>query len=349
MVLDVPEGQGADADAACAQASAGGGPRHFLVAGNPRPALEAALASIERGSAGVLAIVLEKEGSTYAGVGDLVLFDGDRQCGWLSGGCLEPQLSERARAIGGDRIIEWMEVDTRDDSALLAGSALGCRGRLRIALMPLRPLQGLANVLSAWLLRRNTLDLHIGADGSAAIRAGGEVVNCRFEGPAPWAAADARWHVTLPPLPRALLLGAGPETTTLVPLLREVGWWTCVAEQRARWQAAGAAADYQLDTGASEALAACDADAALVMHHDFERDREALVALADSSIPFIGLLGPRRRRDDLFKLLTVAQQASLEPRLHAPIGLDLGGRGAQAIALSIAAQLQQWRATPTSA
>jgi xanthine dehydrogenase accessory factor len=84
-------------------------------------------------------------------------------------------------------------------------------------------------------------------------------------------------------------------------------------------------------------------DAVLVMHHNFELDREALEALAATSVPFIGLLGPRRRRDDLFKLLTPEARAALSPRLRSPIGLALGGPGPEAIALSIAAQLQAWR------
>lgn len=79
------------------------------------------------------------------------------------------------------------------------------------------------------------------------------------------------------------------------------------------------------------------------MHHDFELDREALVALADTNVAFIGLLGPRRRREDLFKLLTPDQRHRLSPRLQSPVGLDIGGRGPEAISLSIAAQLQQWR------
>ena len=84
-------------------------------------------------------------------------------------------------------------------------------------------------------------------------------------------------------------------------------------------------------------------DAALVMHHNFELDLDALDALSATSVPFVGLLGPRRRCEDLFRLLTTASHAALRARLHSPIGLDLGGRGAEAIALSVAAQLQAWR------
>ena len=73
------------------------------------------------------------------------------------------------------------------------------------------------------------------------------------------------------------------------------------------------------------------------------REGEALEALASSGHRFVGLLGPRRRREDLFRLLPAEARAALEPRLHSPVGLDLGGQGAEAIALSIAAQLQAFR------
>jgi len=55
---------------------------------------------------------------------------------------------------------------------------------------------------------------------------------------------------------------------------------------------------------------------------------------------YIGLLGPKSRRDRLLAEIG-ASAASLEPRLHGPAGLDLGGRGPEPIALSIVAQMQQ--------
>ena len=246
MELESPAHQSIGASGAFDPLDADASPRHaFLAAGNPRTVMEAAAAAIRRGPRGVLALVLETEGSTYAGVGDMVLFDDDLQVGWLSGGCLEPRLAKRARHVADSGHIDWVEIDTRSDDDLLAGSALGCRGRLRIAMLPLRSLHGVDALIDAYL------------------------------------------QIT----PAAALHDTGP-------------------------------------------------DAVLVMHHDFELDREALAALAgiDIDIGFIGLLGPRRRRDDLFKLLTASQCESLLARLQSPVGLDLGGRGPQAIALSIAAQ-----------
>lgn len=326
--------------------------RPFLAAGNPRVVLEAAVASIRRGDRGVLAMVLETEGSTYAGVGDMVLFDDELQVGWLSGGCLEPQLAKRSRDVADSGGIDWVEIDTRSDDDLLAGSALGCRGRLRIAMLPLRSMPGLGALIDAWLHAGVSLRANIGADGSVVFDAGSQRVQWSLDMHGQhWSGDAASWRLSLPRLPRLLILGAGPETPTLIPLLRELGWWVAIAERRARWSEAGTSADARLPLAATAALQDAAPDAVLVMHHDFELDREALDALAGIGIDidFIGLLGPRRRRDDLFKLLTPNQRESLMPRLRSPVGLDLGGRGPEAIALSIAAQLQQWRAVAASA
>ena len=325
--------------------------RHaFLAAGNPRAVLDASVASIRRGDRGVLALVLETEGSTYAGVGDMVLFDDDAQVGWLSGGCLEPQLAKRARDVADSGHIDWIEIDTRSDDDLLAGSALGCRGRLRIAMLPLRSMPGVDLLIDAWLHVGVSLHANIDADGSLAFAAGSQRAQWSLDTHGQhWSGDATSWQLSLPRLPRLLILGAGPETQTLIPLLRELGWWVCLAERRVRWNGVGSPADACLQSAPVAALHEASADAVLVMHHDFELDREALETLAGTDIGFIGLLGPRRRRDDLFKLLTARQCDSLTPRLRSPVGLDLGGRGPQAIALSIAAQLQQWRVVAASA
>ena len=51
---------------------------------------------------------------------------------------------------------------------------------------------------------------------------------------------------------------------------------------------------------------------------------------------YIGLLGPTRRRDMLLRDLGLSH---VPPRLHGPVGLDLGGESPEEIALEIASQL----------
>ncbi|MFC6839621.1 XdhC family protein [Xanthomonas theicola] len=289
----------------------------------------------------VLAVVMVAEGSTYAHAGAIALFgvDGAQQ-GWLSGGCLEPDIARCAASAAAAGTLAWMEIDTRADEDLLSGSAVGCRGRLHLALLPLSALPGFERLAQAWLQRRGGLTLALDAGGGVAATVAGEVLQWRLPRQARPAVAACSGQVQVPP-PRVSVFGAGPESAVLLPLLRQLGWMTTLVEQRPRWAGQAMLADLALACTPTRALAECaDSDAALVMHHHFELDREALDALAASAIPFLGLLGPARRREDLFRLLRPQQHAQLLPRLHSPIGLRLGGSGAEAIALSIAAQLQ---------
>ena len=68
-------------------------------------------------------------------------------------------------------------------------------------------------------------------------------------------------------------------------------------------------------------------DAALVMTHVADADLEALRALAVAQVPYVGLLGPPARRDELLARLDASERDALRPRLRAPLGLPLGGEG----------------------
>jgi xanthine/CO dehydrogenase XdhC/CoxF family maturation factor len=91
------------------------------------------------------------------------------------------------------------------------------------------------------------------------------------------------------------------------------------------------------DPGAAIALDGFDA--AVVMSHHLIADGRYLAALARSRVPYVGLLGPAARRERLFAELGPAAEA-LRSRLRAPVGLDLGGRTPEDIALSIVAEIQ---------
>ena len=78
--------------------------------------------------------------------------------------------------------------------------------------------------------------------------------------------------------------------------------------------------------------------AAIVMSHHLPSDLAYLRVLATSAIPYVGLLGPAMRRARLLADLGSDAQG-LHGRLHAPVGLPLGGRSPESIALAIIAQL----------
>ena len=78
------------------------------------------------------------------------------------------------------------------------------------------------------------------------------------------------------------------------------------------------------------------------MSHSLEADRKYLEALARSDLGFIGLLGPPHRRKRLLDDLGEETACLLDGRLRAPVGKRIGGRGPAAIALEIAAELQEY-------
>ena len=78
--------------------------------------------------------------------------------------------------------------------------------------------------------------------------------------------------------------------------------------------------------------------AAVVMSHHLPSDLGYLRMLAETEIPYVGLLGPAPRREKLLADLGDGAQR-LRARLHAPVGLALGGRTPESIALAIVAEI----------
>lgn len=338
--------------------------------GGLRAVVERLGVAIQHDAGAVLGLVVATEGSTYAKAGAALLLGGPQaRHGWISGGCLEPALDADAIDAAQRGVARLVALDTRADADLFFGSRLGCRGLLHVALLPVAQLQPLMPLLQAWsagqgplVLRLSHAGLHVGIDDEArhngiveqhrvgSSPTSGAVIGIADEMfiPLHWdastlpdaAQADTIATVRWPAPPRLLLFGAGPETPVLLPWLRQLGWMVDLVERRARWRDALALADGAIETTPAQAPLRNDYAAALVMNHDFELDRDALEAIAATPTPFVGLLGPPARRDDLLALLPADARAALAGRLHAPVGLELGGRGAEAIALSIVAQLQ---------
>ncbi len=88
--------------------------------------------------------------------------------------------------------------------------------------------------------------------------------------------------------------------------------------------------------------------AAVLMTHNLADDLAVLRCLAQHELAYLGILGPRSRSDALVADLQAAGLADwwqrLTPRVHAPIGLDLGAETPEQIALAITAEILACRA-----
>jgi xanthine/CO dehydrogenase XdhC/CoxF family maturation factor len=82
-----------------------------------------------------------------------------------------------------------------------------------------------------------------------------------------------------------------------------------------------------------------DWTAAVVMSHSYDQDLTSVAALARYRLPYLGLLGPRKRAEKLLREANVSLD-ELSGALHSPIGLDIGADGAEQIALAIIAEIQ---------
>ena len=330
-----------------------------------------------------LGILVATLGSTYRKAGAMLLMAGDGEYGGLiSGGCLEGDLGERARAVIETGRAARVTYDLRNADDLVWGLGLGCEGAMHVLLLRVgpreewQPLAHLATALTAHCptavgvvtesqdeamplgalllppapgegTPRSTRTLPSKAVAllqpaplaalAAAPRAG---VIGRLQGP------DSRWKLLLLPLalpPRLLMLGAGPDALPVVELAAHLHWRVTVADHRPAYALPShfPLAEHVLLTRPEEIAQTLDLSqfaAAVVMSHHLPSDLEYLRALSGSSLAYIGLLGPPARREKLLSELG-ADTKRLRPRLHAPVGLNLGGRTPEAIALAIVAEI----------
>jgi xanthine dehydrogenase accessory factor len=329
----------------------------------------AALAA--RGEPFALATVVATEGSTYRKPGSQILItSADGPLGLLSGGCLEADLLEHARSVVASGAPRFVHYDMRGEDDRLFGIGSGCEGSMQILVQRVgaaeswQPLAAMTACIDA----RSPAGLALVVEGAAAGRGwwpGG--------GDAPWpepravrvardaSAADAavrRLQFTagresaaalamplLPP-PRLLLCGAGPDARPLAQHAVALGFAVTVCDHRpalldpARFPHCRLSCQPASAFGSVAELADCEA--AVVMSHHLEADLAYLCALAGrETIRYVGLLGPAPRRDRL--LTSLGERAGrLAGRLRAPVGLDIGARTPEAIALAVAGELHAW-------
>lgn len=81
--------------------------------------------------------------------------------------------------------------------------------------------------------------------------------------------------------------------------------------------------------------------AAVTMSHSYTQDLEVITELAQSSSfpPYIGVLGPRKRTEQLLADAGLDGDA-IAPFLHSPMGLDIGAEGPDQVALAVVCEIQ---------
>lgn len=149
------------------------------------------------------------------------------------------------------------------------------------------------------------------------------------------------------PPPKLLVVGAVHVTQFLAPMAALAGFEVVVIDPRRAFASEARFPGITLITEwPDEAFAQLGLDAhtaVVTLTHDPKLDDPALVAALNSPAFYIGALGNPRTHAKRVARLSERGLGELIGRIHAPVGLDLGGRSPAEIAVSVLAQVIQIR------
>jgi xanthine dehydrogenase accessory factor len=331
------------------------------------------------GRAYALATLVKVDGSAYRRPGARVVVGPDgATTGMISGGCLEREIAHHAERVlrtGAPEVIQLAAARGED----LFGPGAGCGGTVHVLLQRVAPggdapcalelladeddaPRALATVFRAEGALADETGRHLlmaagGARGNVAhpalraalARAAERALDQGRSAPVtielPGGEAEALVECVLPPV-RLAVFGGGPDVDAVVRQGAAIGWQVAVVgtraadELRALFPAAAEWVPLVHADQAGQRVRLTARTAAVVMTHNYVRDRALVEALLRSPAPYVGVIGSRQRFRDLLRDLARCE-TPLPPargRLFGPAGLDLGAETPEEIALAVVAE-----------
>jgi xanthine dehydrogenase accessory factor len=333
----------------------------------------------EAGERVAVATVIQTWGSAPRPAGSaMALTAGGKLAGSVSGGCVEAEVVESGMRCLSTGRPERLRFGVSDETAWSVG--LACGGTIEVFVEPVgdeflgvfraaigesRP-SAVATVVGGAgtdeILGRR---IRVSGDGTvtgslgrgdgvlaaaiaeAALEAITGGVPRRLE-PSPERPAEIFIDILAPP-PRLIIVGGVHIAIPLVAIATTLGYRTVVVEPREvfaraeRFPAVGRVVSAWPDR-ALEEIGIDSSTAVAVLTHDAKLDDPALIAALKSPAFYVGALGSRRTQEKRrARLLAAGLDEESLSRLHAPIGLPIGGRSPGEIALSIMAQVVEAR------
>jgi len=317
----------------------------------------------------VLATIIATEGSTYRKPGAMMLISRDGAFeGMISGGCLEGDLLHHAAKVFSSGETAFVTYDMHADEDLVWSLGLGCDGVIHLMLQRLDRVGGFGflkqleashqarQAVLVALVTQSAESLPCGAfallDQSDISEGDPRLLQNLRAVAEPW--PDWRFRMTsllladnkvaavqvhMPARTRVLICGAGPDAVPVARALSELGWDVQIVDHR---PAFAEAERFPLNCSViqcrperlAESVDLTEVDAVVIMSHHLENDGNYLRQVSVHKIPYIGVLGPRARRDRLHEMANCG-----DLQIHGPVGLDIGAELPSAIALSVVAEI----------
>jgi len=283
-----------------------------------------------------IATVIETWGSSPRPLGSKMLVTrSGKMAGSVSNGCIEGAVFEEAQKVLMSGAPKVAAFGVADDVAFEVG--LACGGHIEVFVQPLgrahRQLVGMLNRDEPATLRTNlsTGEAEL-VDGTAAgtelARRDGDVFIEPFRRPA-----------------QLVIIGAIHIAIPLHRLAKLMGYRVTVVDARSKFATRERfpESDELIVAWPDEAMAKITVDKStyvVILTHDPKFDLPALRSVLTKDAGYIGAIGSRKTNQNRFDALrkegfTEEQLA----RVHGPIGLDLGSRGAEETALGILAEI----------
>ncbi|GMV89494.1 MAG: hypothetical protein AMXMBFR81_24250 [Chthonomonas sp.] len=288
---------------------------------------------LDEGRGVACAIVVRTWGSSPRPVGSVMAVRDDGcVAGSVSGGCVEGAVIEAAQgclATGRSRLLVFEAI--KDEDAWAVG--LSCGGTLHVWVMPVAADTGWREIAAG---RPQRLRIRMDADGT-----------CEWAQPdAPSAKVDGEWfEAVLGERERLILIGASHIALALGKMARMVGFEVIVVDPRTAFldsERLDGVADQVLPewpVQALERLAIGPADSLVTLSHDPKLDDPSLALALRAGARYVGALGSRSTQDQKRKALAAEGLAEEAGRVRGPVGLPIGAKTPEEIAVSILAEL----------
>ena len=329
-----------------------------------------------------LATVVHVEGSSYRRPGARMLIEDDGQLtGAISGGCLEGDALRKALLVMTENRSKLVTYDTMDDDDAKFGVGLGCNGIIQVLIEPIdivnpnNPIQYLKAVnekrqkavLVTLFSLQDKKDPQYGTclllkeDGNLIdhtpvlkdilIADANEALanqNSSFKNYISDHHNLTAFIEMIKPPVSVIIIGAGNDVVPLVDMADILGWETTVVDGRANYakKERFASACSVLVSKPEQVLEQITIDehtVFLLMTHNYNYDMAMLKQLLQKNVSYIGMLGPKKKRERILNelkdegLTFTEQQLSV---LHSPVGLDIGAETSEEIALSILSEIK---------
>jgi xanthine dehydrogenase accessory factor len=287
------------------------------------------------GDAVAIATVVETWGSSPRPMGSKMLASSSgKMAGSVSNGCIEGDVFEAAQEVlasGRPRLVEY---GVADDVAFEVG--LACGGHIEVMIQPAGEIHDRAlDLLAAerpFVLRT---DLQSGA--SELLEQAPDFELARRDG-------ETFWEPFGRPADM-VIIGAIHIAIPLHRMAKLMGYRVTIVDARGQFATPERfpEADRILVQWPDEALAGLTVDrstAVVILTHDPKFDMPALRSVLRTDAGYVGAIGSRKTNQNRFDALREEgfDDAQLD-RVHGPIGLDLGARGAEETALGIMAEV----------